>query len=92
MMRVLVLGAVVLSGASASADGYSYRHHYGYHYGYAAPVFESNGNAYYGYPAPSYIHTPWPIYAAAPIHYVAPVVLTPAYGRGPYWGGDYGYR
>jgi hypothetical protein len=43
-----------------SADGYGYRHHYGYHYGYAVPVFEKNGNAYYGFPAPSYIHTPWP--------------------------------
>jgi hypothetical protein len=45
---------------------HGYRHHYGHHYGYAGPVFESNGNAYYGFPAPSYIHTPWPIYAAPP--------------------------
>jgi hypothetical protein len=65
MMRSLVLGAaaLALSAASASADGYShvYRHHYGYHYGYATPVFESNGNAYYGFPPPSYIHAGWPI-------------------------------
>jgi hypothetical protein len=96
MMRTLVLGAATfaLSAASASADGYGHRHHYGYHYGYGPPVFEQSGNAYYGYPAPSYIHSPWPIYAAVPI-YAAPVVSVPAsgyapgYGRG-YWGG-YGY-
>jgi len=78
-----------------SADGNGYRHHYGYH-GYAVPVFESNGNAYYGFPAPSYIHTPWPIYAAVPIR-PAPIVSAPPYGYGPgYWGqpgywGGYGY-
>jgi hypothetical protein len=56
---------------------HGYRHHYGHHYGYAVPVFESNGNAYYGFPAPSYIHAPWPIYG---------------YGPG-YWGGyRYGSR
>jgi hypothetical protein len=76
-----------------SADGYGYRHHYGYHYGYAVPVFEKNGNAYYGFPAPSYIHTPWPIYAAVPIR-PAPIVSAPPYGYGPgYWGGyGYGWR
>jgi hypothetical protein len=47
---------------------HGYRHHYGHYYGYAVPVFEYSGNAYYGFPAPSYIHTPWPIYAAEPIH------------------------
>ena len=78
-----------------SADGYGYRHHYGYHYGYAVPVFEKNGNAYYGFPAPSYIHTPWPIYAAVPIR-PAPIVSAngPGYwGRPGYWGGyGYGWR
>ena len=93
MMRVLVLGAaaVALSAASASADGYSYghRHHYGYPYGYATPVFEYTGNAYYGYPAPSYSRTSYPIYAAVPA-YAAPRV----YGYAPgCWGGcRYGWR
>jgi hypothetical protein len=72
-----VLAALAFSAASASSDGHGYRHHYGYHYGYEGPVFESNGNAYYGFPAPSYIHAPWPIYG---------------YGPG-YWGGyRYGSR
>src|SRR6516225_5424768 len=77
-------------------DEHGYRHHYGYHYGYAVPVFEKNGNAYYGFPAPSYIHTPWPIYAAVPIR-PAPIVSAPPFGYGPgYWGrrdywGGYGY-
>jgi len=71
----------------------SYRCHYGYHYGYAVPVFEKNGNAYYGFPAPSYIHTPWPIYVAVPIP-PAPIVSTLPYGYGlGYWGGyGYGWR
>jgi hypothetical protein len=93
MMRGIVLGAtsLALSAVSASADGYEhvYRHHYGYHYGYATPVFEYTGNAYYGFPPPSYIYTPYPIYAAVPI---GPVVSAPSYGYRPgYWGG-YGYR
>ena len=58
-------------------------------------VFEKNGNAYYGFPAPSYIHTPWPIYAAVPIR-PAPIVSAngPGYwGRPGYWGGyGYGWR
>ena len=65
MVRRIVLGATAMTlfAASASADGYSHvhRHHYGYHYGYATPVFDYSGNAYYGFPPPSYIHTPWPI-------------------------------
>jgi len=76
-------------------DEHGYRHHYGYHYGYAVPVFEKNGNAYYGFRAPSYIHTPWPIYAAVPIR-PAPIVSAngPGYwGRLGYWGGNgYGWR
>jgi hypothetical protein len=95
MTRTLIAGAgaLVLSAATASADGFGYRHNYGYHYGYATPVFEYSGNAYYGYPAPSYIHTPWSIYAAVPIP-AAPVVSAPAYGYGPgYWGGyRYGWH
>jgi hypothetical protein len=97
MMRALVLGAIALalSAASASAEGYRYghEHHKRYHYGYAVPVFDSEAAAYYGYPAPSYIHAPWPIYAAVPIH-PAPVVSAPAYGYPPgYWGGyGYGWR
>jgi hypothetical protein len=71
-MRGIVLGAAALafSAASVSADGYShvYRHHYGYHYGYATPVFDYTGNAYYGFPPPSYIHASWPIHVAVPIH------------------------
>jgi hypothetical protein len=100
MIKALIFaaGALALSAISASADGYRYGYgrHYGYHYGYASPVFEYEAGAYYGYPAPSYIHTPAPIYAAAPV-YVAPVVSTPAYGYGSgSWGGSgygggYGY-
>ena len=93
IMKALVLGAaaLALSVPNASADGY--RHGYGYHYGYATPVFEYSGNAYYGFPAHAYQHTPWPIYAAVPIH-VAPIVSAPAYGYGAgYWGGyGYGWR
>jgi hypothetical protein len=94
MMRPFVLGATALaiSVTSASADGYGYRHH-GRYYASAVPVFEYTGNAYYGFPAPSYIHSPWPIYAAVPIR-VAPLVSPPAsdYGAG-YWGGyRYGWR
>jgi|ERR1700756_4209266 hypothetical protein len=89
-MKALVLGAAALALSAASASANGYRHHYGYHYGYGPPVFERSGNAYYGYPAPSYIHSPWPIYAAVPIH-AAPVVLAPTYGYGPgYWGRGYG--
>jgi hypothetical protein len=91
-MRVLILAAtaLVISAASASANGY--RHHYGY--GYATPVFEYEGGVL-GYPAPSYIHTPWPIYAAVSIH-AAPVVSASPSGYAPgYWGlgywGGYGY-
>jgi hypothetical protein len=90
-----VLSVATLLSASSIAQG-AYRHHYGYHYGYAVPVFESNGNAYYGFPTPSYIHTPWPIHAAVPIR-PAPIVSAPRYGYGPgYWGrpgywGGYGY-
>ena len=75
MMRILVLAATALAISAASASANGYRHHYGY--GYATPVFEYEAGAYYGYLAPSYIHTPWPIYAAVPIH-VAPVVSAPA--------------
>lgn len=55
----------------------------------------STRGAYYGYPAPSYIHTPWPIYAAVSIH-AAPVVSASPSGYAPgYWGlgywGGYGY-
>jgi hypothetical protein len=84
MMRVLVLGvaALALSAASASADGY-YQHHYGYPYGHATPVFEYTGNAYYGYPAPSYSRTSYPIYAAVPA-YAAPKAYDYAPGC---WGG-----
>jgi hypothetical protein len=55
-MRVLVLAATALAISAASASANGYRHHYGY--GYATPVFEYEAGAYYGYPAPSYIHTP----------------------------------
>jgi hypothetical protein len=93
IMKALVLGAaaLALSVANASADGY--RHGYRYHYGYATPVFEYSGNAYYGFSAPSYIHTSWPIYAAVPVR-AAPVVSAPSYGYGSgYWGGyGYGWR
>ena len=97
MMRALVLGAMALavSAAGALANGHGYRHHYGY--GYAGPVFEYTGNAYDGYPGPSYSRTSYPIYAAVPA-YAAPIVSTPAYGYGlGYWGrppgywGGYGY-
>ncbi len=97
MMKSIVLGAaaLVLSAASASADGYShvYRHHYGYYYGYAVPVFDSEAGAYYGFPAPSYIHTPWPIGVAVPIR-PTPTVSPPSYGYRPgYWAGyGYGWR
>src|SRR6516225_2535396 len=64
MMRVLILAATALDISAASASANGYRHHYGY--GYATPVFEYEAGAYYGYPAPSYIHTPWLIYAAVP--------------------------
>jgi hypothetical protein len=97
MMRTLVLGtaALALSAAGASADGYRYGHvhHYGHHYGYVSPVFEYTGNAYYGYPAPSYSMTPAPIYVPAPS-----VPRTYAYApeywrRTGYWGGSgYGWR
>jgi hypothetical protein len=94
MMKAIVLGAtaLALSVVSASADGYEhvYRHHYGYYYGYATPVFEYTGNAYYGLPPPSYIHTPWPIYAAVPIR-PTPVVSAPPSGYGPGYRGGYGY-
>jgi len=93
--RSVCLGLDEHVHVARSADGYGYRHHYGYHYGYAVPVFEKNGNAYYGFPAPSYIHTPWPIYAAVPIR-PAPIVSAngPGYwGRPGYWGGyGYGWR
>src|SRR5438046_2424228 len=99
MMRALVLGttALALSVASASADEYSYgyqhhhryRHHYGYPYSYVTPVFEYTGNAYYGYPAPSYSRTSYPIYAAVP-----PFAGPRPYGYGAgCWGGcGYGWR
>jgi len=93
--RSVCLGLDEHVHVARSADGYGYRHHYGYHYGYAVPVFEKNGNAYYGFRAPSYIHTPWPIYAAVPIR-PAPIVSAngPGYwGRLGYWGGyGYGWR
>ena len=57
MMRVLILAATALDISAASASANGYRHHYGY--GYATPVFEYEAGAYYGYPAPSYIHTPY---------------------------------
>ena len=100
MMSALVLGvaALAISAASASADGYSYRRHYGHHYGYAVPyagpVFEYTGNAYYGYPAPSYSRTPYPIYAAVP-PYAAPIAYGYAaagYAPGCWGGCRYGWR
>ena len=86
MIRALILAAAALavSAASASADGYGwhhYRHHH-YGYGYAVPVFDSEAAAYYGFPAPSYIRTPWPIGVAVPIR-PTPAVSAPAYGYGP---------
>ena len=88
MIRALILAAAALavSAASASADGYGWRHyrhhHYGYGYGYAVPVFDSEAAAYYGFPAPSYTRTPWPIGVAVPIR-PTPAIWRPHMVMGP---------